>query len=325
MKVKHINEFDIELPNKGAFTIETEFNYPKLHTLTIASGRRGGGKSVSIANFIKKCKKKVYFDKVFLITPTYNSNKLIWDIANIQEEDIIEPTINAIHELIERVEKEKDEWDEFLRKKESYMKFKRERKNLHGVSDDDILIYFDNNFFIEGKPIWKYKKEQPPRLAVIIDDALGTPLLARSTAGLLNLCIKHRHIADGLGISIFMLVQSYCAQGGLNRAIRENTTNLLLFKINDENQLQKVKEECDLPVTEEEFTELCKYAHSIPYNFLFIDFNPKCKRYIFRSGWNDFLIPPSLENVKCECDKCTNKDKKKVKEIKIHKKEEEKT
>ena len=52
IKVKHTNIIDIELPDKSAFTIETEFNYPKLHTLTIASGRRGGGKSVSIANFV---------------------------------------------------------------------------------------------------------------------------------------------------------------------------------------------------------------------------------------------------------------------------------
>ena len=321
MKVKHTNLIDIELPNKGAFTIETEFNFPKLHTLTIASGRRGGGKSVSIANFVKKCKKKHYFDRVYLITPTYQSNKEIWNIADIQEEDIIEPTITAIYELIERVEQEKQEWDNFLEKKKSYLKFMKDKKNLSRVTDEDIIIYYDMLFLDGKKPEWKYAKEQPPRLAVIIDDALGTPLLARSTAGLLNLCIKHRHIADGLGISIFMLVQSYCAQGGLNRAIRENTTNLLLFKVNDENQIKKVKEECDLPVTEEEFTELCNYAHSIPFNFLFIDFNPKCKRLIFRSGWNDYLIPKSLENIKCECERCTNKMTKKIKEIKIIAKE----
>jgi hypothetical protein len=43
-------------------------------------------------------------------------------------------------------------------------------------------------------------------------------------------------VGDGLGISIFMLVQSYCANGGVARAIRENTTHLLLFKINDESK-----------------------------------------------------------------------------------------
>lgn len=317
MKVKKTNLIDIELPNKSAFTIDTDFDFPKLHTLTIVSAKRGGGKSVSIANFVKKCKKKVYFDKVFLITPTYNSNKAIWDIADIEEKDIIEPNINAINELITRVEEEKKEWDDFLKKKQSYLKFRKERKNLNAITDDDIIFYYENMFLDGRKPVWKYKREQPPRLAVIIDDALGTDLLARRTAGLLNLCVKHRHIADGLGISIFMLVQSYCAQGGVNRAIRENTTNLLLFKVNDENQIQKVKEECDLPISDEEFVDICNYAWEKPFNFLFIDFSPKCKRLMFRSGWNDYLIPKSLENVKCECDRCSNKIKKKIKETKM--------
>ena len=66
MKIKKIKGFETELPKKGAFTIETEDDYPKLHTLCVASGKRGGGKSVAIANFIKKCKDKGYYDRELL-------------------------------------------------------------------------------------------------------------------------------------------------------------------------------------------------------------------------------------------------------------------
>ena len=52
VRAKH----DYILPAKSAFTIETACDFPKLHTLCIASGKRGGGKSVAIANFIKRCK-----------------------------------------------------------------------------------------------------------------------------------------------------------------------------------------------------------------------------------------------------------------------------
>ena len=38
MKIKKINKFSTKLPLKGAFTIETDPDFPKLHTLTIASG-----------------------------------------------------------------------------------------------------------------------------------------------------------------------------------------------------------------------------------------------------------------------------------------------
>jgi len=80
MDSKKVNIIKIDLPKKSAFTIETEHNFPKLHTLMVISGKRGGGKSVSISNFIKTCKSKHYFDRVYLVSPTYNSNKEIGNI-----------------------------------------------------------------------------------------------------------------------------------------------------------------------------------------------------------------------------------------------------
>ena len=61
---KKLNKFKTSLPKKGAFTIETEPDFPKLHTLCIASGKRGGGKSIAIANFIKSCR-LVFSDYIF--------------------------------------------------------------------------------------------------------------------------------------------------------------------------------------------------------------------------------------------------------------------
>jgi len=303
MKVKKINKFKTQLPSKTAFSIDTEPDFPKLHTLCIASGKRGGGKSVAIANLVKKCIDKGYYDKVYLITPTYKSNKSIWDIANIQEEDVYEPTIDVLNIIQENVEQEKKDWDDFLMQKEIYKKFKGDMKHkkISNINPDELIDYYEMGFMEGEKPEWKYKYERPPRLAVIIDDCLGTDLMAKRTAGLVNTCIKHRHLSC-LGISIFMLVQSYCSHGGIPRPIRENTTHLLLFKINDKKQIDKVKEECDLPVTDEEFTEMCEYAHSIPYNFLFIDFAAKKPCQQFRSGFDNYLRPPSIEKV-CDCKK----------------------
>ena len=75
---KKLNKFKTSLPKKGAFTIETEPDFPKLHTLCIASGKRGGGKSIATANFIKSCKDKHYYDRVWLVltTPTKPSGTL---------------------------------------------------------------------------------------------------------------------------------------------------------------------------------------------------------------------------------------------------------
>jgi len=291
---KKIGKFPTRLPKKGAFTIETEPDFPKLHTLCIASGKRGGGKSVAIANFVKTCKDKGYYDRVWLITPTYWSNKAIWDIAEIDENDIFEPTVTVIKDLITLVDAERAEWDAFLQQKEMYKKFQKEIKSrpITRIDPDRLLEYQDLNFF-EGAPEWKYQNEVPPRLGVIIDDSLGTPLLSRPSAGLVNLCIKHRHIGRGLGISIFMLVQSYCAQGGINRAIRENTTMLLLFRLNQESQIKKIFEESDLEMREDEFVGMCRDCHCVPYNFLLMDFAPKDDTKRFRSGWDFYIYPNS--------------------------------
>ena len=295
---------DTKLPKKQAFTIETEPDFPKLHTLSILSGRRGSGKSVQLANFLRKCRDKHYYDKVILITPTYNSNKEIWDICYITPDDVIEPDINSIKTAIKIVEDEKEEWDNFLQQKKLYQEFIKDKKgNLENLNSRKLLEYYSSGFLDHNKPEWKYPVEHPPRIAIILDDLLGTDVYARNrVSGFTNLAIKHRHIADGLGCSLFMLVQSWKCQSGVPRVVRENVQHLLLFRVNDENQIKSLREECDLPITDEDFFDMCKECHKIPHNFLFIDFAPKCPTKRFRSGWGQYIIPPSLKD-KCTCNK----------------------
>ena len=58
--------------------------------------------------------------------------------------------------------------------------------------------------------------------------------------------------------------------------------------------MKKIKVEADLPVSEADFEKMCHQCHEIPYNFLFIDFNPKDESKRFRSGFGNYLHPPSL-------------------------------
>jgi len=289
-----ISKMDIKPPKKKAFTIETDPDFIKLHTLCLASGKRGGGKSVAIANLIKQAKDKNYYDKVYLITPTYHSNKEIWDIADIQEEDVFEPTIDVLKHIIELVESEKQEWDNFLEKKKLMAKFNKDikTKKVEHIDEDDLMYYYENGLLQNDCnvdiPTWKYRKEEPPKLAVILDDTMGTDLM-KPRGGLTNFCIKHRHIGKGLGISVFMLVQSYCSREGVARPIRENTTHLLLFKCKDENQIKKIHTEIGSDVDLEKFDSMFKYATENPFCFLFVDFSPKDSSKTFRKCFNEYL------------------------------------
>ena len=284
-----IRNFGIIPPEKGAFTIETPADIPKMHCMMMVSGKRGGGKSVAVSNFVRKLKDNSLMDRVLLITPTYNSNKQIWDIAEIDEMDVYEPEITVLKDVINIVEAEKMEWDLFLNQKQQYKEFQRDlkRKPITEIDEDLLLEYQDLGFF-EGPPTWKYKKEVPPRLFLIIDDCMGTDLF-KPRAKLINFCIKHRHIADGLGISVAMLVQSYCAIGGVPRPIRENTTLLLLFKCKDENQRKKIHEEIGADVDLDRFDQMYTYATEEPFSFLTVDFNAKMPDKTFRKQFDEYL------------------------------------
>eukprot|EP00965_Chrysotila_dentata_P198520 6178841-Pleurochrysis_carterae.AAC.1 len=239
MMTHHLDVIKTRLPDKQAFAIETEKNDLRLHQLCILTAKRGGGKTVEVSNLIRHYKDHGYSDRVFVTTPTYGSNKNIWDIARIDEEDVIDISPDAIDQIINRVEKEKRDWDDFLRQKEIYNERDGSASDrLRYVSDDDLLRWANCGLFSGKKPKWKYQREVPPRLALVIDDALNSPVMSSKRSGLINLCLRHRHLSC-IGLSIFMLVQSYVAQGGVPRVIRENCTSLLVFKTSDERILQK--------------------------------------------------------------------------------------
>ena len=86
-----------------------------------------------------------------------------------------------------------------------------------------------------------------------------------------------------------MLVQTYCAIGGLPRPIRENCTLLCLFKLKDQNQHKKIHEEIGSDVDLDRFDKFFEYATSKPYGFLAIDFNPKKPEQTFRCCFNEYL------------------------------------
>lgn len=291
-------QIDIELPEKQAFGIETDPDFIKLHSLMILNGKRGGGKTTALVNFLRECRDRNYYDKIWVVTPTYHSNKEIWAIARLKEDDCREPSVSCLHDILKEMESEKADWDDHNEQVRLFEEFSADQDREVDQIDAHVLVnYHERGMFnnlVPTRPEWKYPVEQPPRFAVVLDDCLNSPIMARPSAGLVNLAIRHRHVCDGLGTSLFFLVQSYSAQGGVPRPIRENTTHLLLFRIADVNQLKKIKVESDLCITNNEFADLLAICHAEPFQFLMIDFAPKLPDRQFRKGWNTYLIVDSL-------------------------------
>jgi len=295
MKTKKIH-WPIELPKKSAFAIDTPPDINKLHCLMLLSASRGGGKSVAVTSYVKKLRDLNLMQRCLLITPTYNSNKEIFAPLKLDPgEDVLEPTIDVLKKVVSIVEEEKKEYDKYWEDLKKYKQFQRYLNSdtpIEGIPSELLMMLMDSNF---EPPQYKYpacvgRHPFAPRLFLIIDDCMGTDMF-KPRGGLVNFCIKHRHVADGLGISVAMLVQSYCAIGGVPRPIRENCTCLCLFKSAAQHgaQLEKIHSEIGTDVDLEKFDKLFTYATSKPYGFLFVDFNPKEKDKQFRSGFDEFI------------------------------------
>lgn len=298
IKVKKINDFKPIIPKKSAFNIETSEHLPKMNQLIVVNARKGGGKSVFITTLIHKLLLEGVIDVVKIISPTYHSNKEIFEPLNINEDtDVIEPSKDAIKELIKMGQDDQDEYKEFLKKKVLYEKYKKMMKSdtpLHMIDPDMMMNFLEFGFF-EEEPKWKYKFERPPRHFWLIDDCLGTSLMGQKS-GLLNACIKHRHFYGGVGVSIAILTQSYACQQGLPRAIRENVSLLALGKCKDEKQLEKIHSEIGADINLENFDKLFKYATDKPHGFLVIDFSPKDPAKQFRSNWDEYIVIENIRN-----------------------------
>jgi hypothetical protein len=281
------------LPKKSAFTIDTADDFIKLHSVAVISGKRGAGKTLALVNLLRKARDRNYFDRIFVITPTYNSNKTLWDIAYINEEDAFMPEKDSIKNILKLVQADKDEWEAHLYKLEMYKKYHKDKHKSHySIDDEDMLFYAENEFF-EKKPEWKYHKDgvadHPPRISIILDDCLSLPVMSRPSSGLVNLCISSRHVCDGLGVSVFLLVQSYKCQGGVPRVIREQTLLLCLFKMCDMNQVDAIEKEIGSDVGIERFREFLEYATREPHGFLTINFAPKKGHSMFMRNFEEEL------------------------------------
>lgn len=297
--MKKDRTIDIQMPKTNPYVFDTDDDFIKMPALICVNGKRHSGKTLSVVNYVREMKNRHYCDRCLVITPTYASNKTTWDIAEIDEEDVYEPTKYVLKDIKKFIQDEKEEWDLFLEMKEKYKEYQKmvKKQNLN-VEDENLikeLLNYEELGFFDEPPKWKYRKEVPPRLTLVIDDCMGTDIMLPS-AGLTKFVIAHRHWSC-IGISVFMLVQSYTAGAGqgLARPIREQTTQLWLFKIAQENQLKKVFEESDLEIDYEKYLELCNQVHSVPYNFLMIDFNAKDPEKKYRNGFKEFI---KMENLK---------------------------
>jgi hypothetical protein len=280
-----MNDLRIVLPKKSAFSIETPDHFPKLHQLSAIVASRGGGKSVLCSSLLQAFKRVGKMDRVFLISPTIGSNKEIFEPLEIAEEDqYLEPSKESVLSVIEKVESEAKEWVAIEKKIELH----RLLKQLGRDAPRDLIQKALQGGYYYQAPKSKYGHR--PSLALIVDDAQGSSIYGQSTKNpFINLCLRHRHVGDGLGLSIFMLAQSYNSPSGIPRSIRQNITTLFLGRQKNLDVIEQIANELGGSIKREDFLDIFQKAIQNEHDFLCIDFAPKKEEYRFRRNLNEFL------------------------------------
>ena len=125
----------------------------------------------------------------------------------------------------------------------SFMTKIKSKKNL--FSDEDIFK-FDSLGWLDNspdKPQWKYKKVRAPQSLVILDDILGSQVV--HSPYFTKVATLNRHIAGlkepygertACGFGVMFNSQTYSMAQGVSRVLRENLTNMIIFKNKQQKQ-----------------------------------------------------------------------------------------
>jgi len=269
--------------------------------LMYVSAVRNSGKSFAVSKLVAQAQKEKTFDKIYMITPTFVSNKSYFG-KMISEDNVFEPTKDSIQKVIEMVEAERDEFEDYLRKEKLYKEFIQILKSKREFSDEEIMRFEELGFLDDqfDRPKWKYgdKNIRPPQSLLILDDILSSPAILQSS-GLTRVATLNRHIApltephsgrSACGLAVILISQTYSMPQGVSRTLRENLTHLLIFKNKSEPQMKKIREELGSTIEEDKFITAYNMATKEKYGNLLCDFNPRCSSMTFRKNLNELII-----------------------------------
>ena len=155
------------------------------------------------------------------------------------------------------------------------------------------------NDFIKPKHRWGGKK---PRIAVLFVDMLGSMIYSKPRK-INALSTYSRHLGQlseggSIGVSLYFLIQSFKMNtGGLTRCIRNQCTQLILFKTKCEKELNDVAESCGGEIAKDKFIQVYNYAIETggSHAFLFIDLHKKESHpSMFRVCFDRFILVDEL-------------------------------
>lgn len=249
---------------------------PKPPVLGIFVGKRGQGKTVTatrLLHYYTHYNPEIFQKElVFVISPTAESQKHLWDHIGVLEENVFAVSTNQeikeiVDGIIEVLKSKKEKYDEDQEYLEAYEILQRGGKLT--ARQEFLLDMRDAQPLVDPEP-W-------PRPILLLDDLSHLKVLDK--AWFISLCLRHRHVAGGVSLSILMLVQSL--RGGVARVIRQNCSLIILYSTHDQTAKDDLYAECSHLLDKEEFMALFENATDERHDFLSVDLSQDDKNKVF--------------------------------------------
>lgn len=128
------------------------------------------------------------------------------------------------------------------------------------------------------------EEDKTKHVLFIFDDMIDAKIMNVQRMGCIeSIAVRGRHSR----ISIIIISQMYMK---LSTPIRNNTTNLVIFRIRNNDELKKIIKENQESLSLDEFLDIYNLATGEPFNFLHINNQEPHPRLRFRKNWNTLIV-----------------------------------
>lgn len=241
---------------------------------------KGAGKTTIICNLLQFYKK--YFHRILVFSPTIDSDEK-WDhiktqkllIRNVALEELLKKLRHRKKKKTNTVVMNPPEDDSSLAIVEEDNPFSPlipEEDFFVNYSDDSLLdLMTKQKATIDLLKKHDHPKYMADRILIIFDDQVGSSLF-RGIKGtyFTGLNTRHRHYSS----SFIMVSQGYKE---IPKTIRTGWTCLIVFEIGNEKEIEVIYEEFPMGLKWKDWLACYEHCVSIPYGFLFLNFQPKDK------------------------------------------------
>lgn len=219
------------------------------HFLALAVGKMGSGKTTTAASYVKALRDAGSFNRVFLISPTYFSNRHLWAWIPCDPSDCfteLSQAGEALQEIVRRIKAA------HLAYKTNAAHWEAHEKHTRG----GVLTHQERVMLEQmGPPLSRLELIRP---CVILDDLQSTQMF--NSSAFKSLVLRMRHVCHDpqVGLSFVVLCQSL--KNGFPRALRSCVSLWFLFATRDTTVIKDIAQELSGRISPEEFTRMFEYA-----------------------------------------------------------------